>query len=487
MVFHPSKFIQRKAVSSVRPLLNEVLVNQRQDPRLTSVGVSSSLERKRVFWRWFRDQPELSSPVSIRVNDTIQPVDFFKPDGTALGRNKLLEARKFWRDNFMDERLKSIWFDAIGTGEGFGWKGTLNIDQVKEVTERIAKKYKGPLDVKELDTRLFLKAIDEDLRKPRVFDYVASSTMLVENNEKEVTGYTQWVNNKKVKFSHEEIVHFMFQRVDGKVGGHTPISSLHREMLLLWFIKENMISYVRNGGLPGKIFTMPEEQPNSANHQRVTQILMDQNVVENRNGNIILTGKVDVEDLNEKLRDLEYEKMALWITSNIAYSIQVPVTRIPYLIGTSSSGGDSGGVSDSGYWSMIESDQQKIENNMNTQCLEQLGFIMRFRRQFKLDELRETQALSMRADGVTKLQSIFSGFGQRVKSDKILAMLDMSLADVEKIPQKDLLLPMEKNGLMNQNMMNNTQMEGDNIARRDGKRTEQLNSAAGAANKPGGQ
>ncbi len=490
MVFHPSKFIQKKAERGSHPLLNELLISPTQDPRSSSRGLSTNLNRKKKFWQWYRDQPELSSPVSIRVNDTIQPVEFFKPDGTALGRNKMLEARRFWSGNFMDERLKSIWFDAIGTGEGFGWKGRVSIEQLKESVEIVSKKNSHGMSTKEsgaLFNELYLKAMDEDLRKSRVFDYVASSTMLVNNDKKEVLGFTQWVGNDKVEYKVDEIVHFMFQRADGKVSGHTPISTLNREMILLHFIKENMLGYVRNGGLPNKIFTMPEEESGSVNHTRVTQILSDYNAVENRNGNLVLTGKVNVEDMNQKLRDLEYKDLALWVTSNIAYAIQVPATRIPYLIGSASSGGDSGGVADAGYWSMVESDQAKIENLMNTQVLEPLGFIMRFRKRYKLDDLRETQALTMRADGITKVQGIFSGFGKRLTTGKILSMMDMGEADVEDIPEADLMNGFERTGLMNQNMLNNVQMEGSDQARRDGDRTQQFNSPSGGANKPGGQ
>lgn len=454
--------------------------------RSNNISQVSLLEGKRRFWRWFKDQPELSSPVSIRVNDTIQSVEFYKPDGSALGRNKMLEAQRFWEENFMDERLKSIWFDAIGTGEGFGWKGFVSMEQLKEVLDTVALKNKSRYNTKELYNRLFLKSMDEDLRSPRVFDYVPSSTVLVDADTHDVTGYTQYVGNQKVEFDTKEIVHFMFQRLDGKAAGHTPVIGLRREMILLWFIKENMLGYVRNGGLPNKIFTLPKEQANSENHKLIESILIDYNAVENRNGNLVLTGEVDVQDMNEKLRDLEYKDLALWVTSNIAYALQIPVTRIPYLIGTSSTGGDGGGLADSGYWSMIEADQKKIENLMNTQVFKDMGFIMRFRKRYKLDDLRETQALTMRADGITKIQSILLGFGKRLTPGKVLSMMDMNHSDVEDLSPEDMMNPMEKSGLMNQNMLNNIQMEGDNMVKRDGKRTEQVNNPSGGANKPGG-
>ena len=433
--------------------------------------------------------PELSSPVTIRVNDTIREVDFFDTDGKALGKQKANRAKKFWKENYMDERLKSIWFDALITGDGYGWLGFLNNEQIKEVTDQMGTKYakQSGVGIKEMQDRLFLKSIDEDKREPRMFDYVASSTMIVNYNTTEVTGYTQMVGTDVVKYSTEEIIHFMFQRLDGKVDGFSPIQSLTMEMDLLWFIKNNMVAYSRNGGLPAKIFTMPDEQPNSANQLRVEQSLRDYNAIQARNGNLVLTGKVDVQDMNNAQRDMEYKEMALWVTSNFAYALQVPVQRIPYMIGQSQSGGDSGGLADSGYWSMVETDQRKIETDLNNQVFDKLGVMVRFKKPYKIDGLREAQAMTMKADGITKLQSILAPKGKTLSARKIASMFEMDMDEFEDLKGNEAMSPIQKTGLMNQNLLNNIQMEGDKGVKREGKRTEQLNSASGKANVPGGE
>jgi len=258
-------------------------------------------------------------------------------------------------------------------------------------------------------------------------------------------------------------------------------------MILLWFIKENMISYIRNGGAMDKIFTLPEGMPNDENYKFMVQTLQNYNAVENRHWNLVMTGKVDVQDLNEKIKDMEYKELALWVTSNVAYALQIPVSRIPYMIGSAQSGGDSGGLADSGYWSMIEADQRKIEILLNTQLLGQMGIVTKFRKRYKIDDLRETQALTMKADGITKLQTIFGQYGERLTKGRVLSMMDLPQNATEKIPEEDMMNPLEKTGLMNQNMLNNIQLEGDNNIKRDGKRTEQVNSANSASNTPGGQ
>lgn len=487
--------LNSKPVSS-RPLLNEQLLTHGSDPRRQLYSQSGLLMQKRMFWKWFREQPELSSPISIRVNDTIKNMEFFTEEGRTLGRNKQREMNKFWKTNFMRQRMKSVWFDSACTGSGFGWMGfpdKESLGRIKGGMKMLAGKvmrqlasggHRTPLlnelQAKELGTHLYLKAIDEDLRKPRVFDHVASSTMEINYDAHDITGYTQYVGTDTANYSPDEIIHFPFMSVDGRVNGHTPVSSMKREMILLWFIKENMISYVRNGGRPDKIFVLPEDEPNSENFQHLSGILKTLNSVQNRNGNLTLTGKVDVHDLAEKIRDMEYKDLALYITGNIAYGLQIPVTRIPYLIGQSQSGGDSGGLADSGYWSMIESDQEMIEQYLDTQLWNHFGVSGVFKKSYKMDDLREAQSITMKADAISKAQAIFAQYGKQMSINKILNMMDMRESDVEKAEND---MSSMGQGLNRQNQLNNIQLEGDTNIRREGKRREQMNSSASDANK----
>lgn len=470
-----------KAVtSSKRPFLNEWLFRNTQNNNI--YGFTSALRRKRLFWKWFKDQPEVSSPVSIRVNDTIGEVEFLAPDGTSLGRNKGIQARKFWEENHVRERLKSIWFDALVTGEGFGWQGFLSPEQIRNKTMQFFENL--DISTKERDGLLEMltsKAIDEEQRVPRIFDHVASSTVDIVHDDVEVMNYTQTVGTHKETFLPSEILHFKFQDVDGKVHGHTPISSLHREILLLWFLKENMVSYIRNGGNPDKVFILPDEQANSPNHQLLMDLLTDFNAIENRNGNLALTGNIDVKDLNNRMRDLEYKELALYVTSNIAYALQIPVTRIPYMIGKSQSGGDSGGISDSGYWAMIEADQRKIEDILNTQMFSRMGVRVRFRKRYKLDELRETQALSMRADAVGKIQGLYRQYGKQLSMSKLNSMMDFMETDIE---DAQMQLPEQITEQRNQQVLSNNELAG-NQERRNARRQEQMNSANSVMNNPG--
>lgn len=486
MAINVSKYLGQKPKQH-RPSLNEIFVNT--NPRGSYGSYSGSiLEQKRQFWRWFKGRPELNAPVTARVNDTITKIDFFAPDGTALGRNKRLEAEKFFKTNFINERLKSIWFDAIVNGSGFGWQGKLSTEQLREVVSSMSSRFgkKLHIDTREVHNRLMLRAIDEDLRKPRSFDYIASSTIEVMHDQYEITGYRQHTMNNYTDFSPEEILHFKFSCIDGKVEGYTPVESLSRELILLWFIKENMISYIRNGGSMNKIFVLPEEQANSPNHEYLVNTLQNQGVMQNRHSNKVLTGKVEMIEAEQAIKDMEYQNLALYVTSNIAYALHIPVSRIPYMIGKSQSNGDAGGLAEAGYWSMIESDQIKIEDIMNTQLFEKLGFIIKFRKHYKIDDLRETQAMSMKADAITKMQSIFQGYGKKLSAKKVITLMDLHDDDIEELSEEEKMNPFEQNSKLNQGLVSDGQMQNsDKQFKNDVKKNAADNDPKGSQNTSG--
>jgi len=449
-------------VKNSTPYLNTRISSGSFKRSSNNISATQKIRQKKQLVEWFKTRPELNSPVLARVNDTIRDINFFKPDGKPLGATTRKRAEKWWRDNFMDDRLKSIWTDAIITGEGFGWKGKPSKSQLKTVIDEVVSSNINTkdldFDVKSLKKELLSKAMDEDSKIVRVFDYIASSTMEVEHTNTSITCYVQQVATNKQTFNVEEVIRFPFTNINGEVNGYTPILSLASELILIWFIKENMLAYMRNNGVPKKVFTLLEENANSANHKYLIEQLSDLGAVQNRHGNLVLTGKIDVKDLEEKIKDMDYKELALYVTSNIAYALQIPVSRIPYMIGKAQSAGDAGGLAEAGYWSMIGSDQRKIENLLNTQMFERMGWVVKFKKEQKIDDLRETQAMSMKADAITKIQSIFGLFGKKLTINKVIDLMDLSEDDVSDLTPEEKEGGLEKTGLNNQNLLNNQEL-----------------------------
>ena len=485
----------KPTVSKGRPLLNQVPLTTTDR---ANIGFGPQQSRKVQFWNWFRSRPELNSPVQIRVDDTITEVEFFKIDGSPLESNEKIDAYKFYNENFLYERFKSFQYDRLVTGSGLVWKGNISgqkqktkeasITKLKEVCDRIVKdKLKYSPHIKEsakIVDQLFLKSIDEDVRKTRVVDYVASSTMIINHDQRDVLGYIQRINGGEEDFSTEEIIHVPLLRIDGKVDGFSPVESLVKELILVWAIKENMLAYFRNGGTPSKLFILPDAIANDQNHDWITRELQDQGVVENRHGNMVLTGKIEVQDLEPGIKDMDYKELALYVTSNIAYALRIPVGRIPYMIGSSQSGSDAGGLAESGYWSMIESDQRTIEMHVNTQLFNSLGWSMKFKRQSQLNDLRIAQTDNARIDWVTKLNTELKNKGLKVKQDKLVSLIsgctrEISNGDVEELSDEDKLQDFESSGLLNRSFLSNDKVEPNESKQNSSetKRQEGLNNA----------
>jgi phage portal protein BeeE len=310
---------------------------------------------------------------------------------------------------------------------------------------------------------MFIKAIDEDIRSQRFIDYVASSTMQIEHDQFDVTGYVQMFAGKQARFKPNEIVHVPLHRIDGKVDGFSPVESLSFEMILIWAIKENMLSFFRNGGSPKKMFILPDEISNSPNHKWLVNMLMDKGALQNRHGNLILTGNIDVQDLEKNPQDMEYKELALYLTGNIAYALRVPVNRIPYLIGSAASSSDGGGMAEAGYWSMINSDQLTIEQHLNQQIFSKLGFKFKFKRHYKIDALREAQATQGRMDAITKARTELNNAGLKINKTKLLALLsgndfNISITDVEEMTPEEKMGLSGDSGLLNKSFVANNQV-----------------------------
>lgn len=451
-----------------RPMLNEIPFTQRNGSIRAMNGPQL---KKKAFVDWFMTRPELCSPVTIRVNDTITEVDFYDLDGSPLGRNKLLQARKFWDGNQMYKRLKSWQFDRVMTGSGFLWKGSaINqrsvkkeayIKQLKEISTRTAKQALGGIQtraVEELSDKLFLRAMDEDLRKVRIVDYIASSTMVIEHDGYDVINYVQVSNVKTEEFSPEEIIHTPFMDINGKVDGFTPVMSLGWEMVMLWAIKENMLSYFRNGAVTGKMIIMPEEIATSENFKWLKTELMNNGILENRHGHLLLTGKVEVENLEDGLKDMDFENLFMHIKSNVANAILVPLSRLGDYQ-SKGGGSDAGGLADSGYWSGIESDQRVIEMDLNSQLFNELGFSIRFKKPYKIDEVREAQAANQNIAFILQANTgLANSYQKRIKIESYLNLIsgnsrEVSVDDVEDLPEEIKQLGQKPNSELNQNFV----------------------------------
>ena len=466
-----------------RPMFNAVPFQ----PTVGTSRIGGMNTDYRRFWDWFKKSPELIGMINVLTTDIIgDRPEFVDLDGKPLGRNTRRKAERFWKTNRVKEAIKAILFDLFVTGDGYGWIGKLDEKErhakAKEIVERFAASFKMKEDVK---NHLLIKATqDEDMKKPKRFDYIPSSTVMILTTPQEITGYVQNVAGITINFKPKEIIHFRLNTIDGQPQGFSPIQALVTEIVLLGMIKENMLAYFRNGGAPSKFFTLPDEIANSPNHQFLVQTLQRFNSVANRNGNYVFTGNVELNDLTENIKDMEYKELALYLVSTAALALNIPVTRLPFLVGSASSKGDSGGIAESGYWNMISEKQDLIEDLMNFQMFEEMGWTIRLNRKYKQDEVREAQTANMSTDTVAKKQAIYREHGKTLTGTRIAQLLGDPQDEVTELTPDQMMTPEQKTGMMNQNLLDNISInkEPDALKRADTKR----NSANQAENKGAG-
>jgi len=442
------------------------------------------------FWKWFKRTPELVATIGVPVTDIMGDRPHWTDlDGNELNKKELKEATAFWRGNRGKETITAWLYDRFLTGDSFLWVGKPTSKDVVRAVKEVLKKDHSTVRIstKEIKQVLVKAAVkisqDEDLKKPKVFDYVASSTVDIIHTPFEILHYRQIVNGNQATFQPDEIIHGRYITINGEVQGFSPVESLMAELTLLNLVKGNMLAFMRNGGSPDKAYILPKEIANSPNHQFLVSTLQKYKKIENAHGNLVFTGEIDIKDLQGNPKDLEYKDLALYITSNIAYAYGIPVTRIPYLIGTAQSKGDSGGLSESGYWNKISEIQDDVEDLLNGQLFLPFGWQIHLPRKYKQDEVREAQTASMNTDTVIKMQKILKENKLQLNNQKILRLLQMSTDDVEDFePGIE-----EENELQNQNQLPNSQVmtEPDQQKRANTKRNSANQKGTESASVPG--
>jgi len=435
------------------------------------------------FWDKFKTSPELLAPISVLASDIFgDRPEWLSIEDEKLGRNKLLEAKRFWRKNKGKVVFKEWFLDGAVTGDGYMWKGKATSDErMIAVKEALGSTF--GLQMKSLDSndynKLMIKAVnDPDLKKIQTFEVIASSTVTIDASPFEIKGYVQWCAGQEITFNPKDVMHYRFMKINGELSGFAPMASLARELALLYFVKGNMLAYMENGGRPDQLFIMENTRVNEESYQRFEEQLSSYADVRGSHGAMVGTGKVNVIDLNKTAKDMEYQNLALFITSNIAYAYRLPVNRIPYLMGKASSGGDSGGLADSGYWNMISEFQDTIEDLTNYEMFESLGWHIHFPRKYKQDAMRDAQVEQMHVDTIQKTQELLGTSNKKLKDKKLYEKLGLTSEDVEDKPEEELELDPNSSGYRN-GIVNNANVEkepdrlkknSDNKAQADNKK-----------------
>ena len=413
--------------------------------------------------------------LNILATDIISDKVEFEPTSKgSSGTTNVARAQAFWDHNNGMEIIEEMLYDFFINGIGYNWMGTVSDKQLKEFCD-IAIREVSP-ELKSFEREFKAERMFEMIKQnnkadiPKRWRHIAASTMTIHTDEYDVLKYIQRVGVNIQRFNKEEVIVFKMMPLDGKIYPFPPMECILAEVYLLWLITQNYVSFFENGGKPDNVFILPKEIAGSKNHEYLIDTLKKYKKIQNKHGNLVFTGDLSIEKLMEVEHQMENKDLGLYLVSILAMMYGVPIARIPFLVGKAASGGDSGGLADSGYWRKISVWQSKIETPLNNQLwTTYFGVKMRFGRGYLQDEVRETQN-DVQKNSVAE-QRLNLGLWTIKAAGKYLKIDEdiLEAAQAEKKARDDEEL---KSGLLLQNQNNNDNVNKEEDAKTRAKKKQ---------------
>lgn len=419
------------------PLLNEPFLVGRSNVW------NASTPTKKTFMEFFKKSPEaigIFSKIVKDINSTIR----FKPLPGKKGQGRPKKASSdprveganlFSRRNFLKRELQSQLLDWLVTGEFFAWIG--KVDGTK-----MAKMF----------SKEDLSIVDEDFSKYNLLRTVPSTTMRVDFDKTGVTNYVQEVNESQKVYNTDEIIHGRFMHLDGKANGFSPFRSAYSIIQTIGLIKDYAGNFFAGGGIPDIIFSFPEEMMENPSYRKISQVIQEYSNAQRqgtqKRGHLVLTGKLDVHELNKFDKDMEFRQLLLTYVGILAFTFQMPASMLKAILGgevKESSGGTD--ISDSGYWRNIKDSQEYIEELYNSQFWRPyFGVEMFFEKRYLIDEIKESQNLLFVGDVIAKHNSVLSAYDMKVSVDTVMRRLGYEDSDLQELtPEEKAALEVQKN------------------------------------------
>jgi len=248
----------------------------------------------------------------------------------------------------------------------------------------------------------------------------------------------------------DQIIHGKLMPLDGKTYAFSPLLASMSSITTLGLMKDYNGNFFQNGGVPDVMFKMPKEMADSPSVKRLEQVLQDWKPSSQKRGNLIFTGEVEIEQLNNFNKDMEFQKLAVYHTGVLALAFNMPLDRVLTIIGVDIKG-KSSDLTESGYWNQMSSLQDYLEQLFNTQLfIPYFGVKMRFRRQYMQNQVREAQTMTVKLDAVQKMFQL----GLPVTDAYIYKFIGLDQEEYEETPiERNQSL----NSLNGQNQLNNMQ------------------------------
>jgi len=343
------------------------------------------------YYVWLQKMPEVAGVVGAICNDIMG--DGFEFRGESKAGVKA--AQEFVRKNHFTKKLYSTLQDYVLLGDAYLGVRIIQesyINKMIEGTSIIDDLQKCDLQKDDLISKLKIR--DPDLFFPREIFPLKATTIYPNYDEHgRIKEYIQKVNgnSKKVSFSPFEVIHFSLNNIGNDVFGSTPLASCLNDIATLWYAKDYAGTFFQNDATPDKIYVLKNTAPNSAEYDEFKKQIEKFKNSKNKHKSMVMTGEVEVQNVNEFNKDLEFSTLIDKFTQRLRMAWNMPGSRLD---DTGKSGTNKS--AEAGYYKNINRMQSEIEETLNAELWSRFGDIeMIFKKAYKRDE-------SIEADIITK-------------------------------------------------------------------------------------
>ncbi len=417
-----------------------------------------------VLWSYFKASPELQAILTAVADDIIS--DGWDLKGTPTNVKR---ATKFLADNHAKQVFYSVIIDALLTGDGYIWKDKINIKQFNKTLKSIIEQRYIDYETKALENYI-LKSTEDDIFSTRQIIDVPASTIKIQINEYgDVEKYIQKTVSLPtiVRFDADQIIHFRLMRLNGKTYGYSPSQSLLTIMDVLDDIRDYARFYFRKGGIPNYMFILKDATTTDEDYLNLKTAIDQYTNMTHKYKNLILTGDIDIKELNKMNHDMEFRELARYLTQIMVMVWSIPSTRLSdMLIATGMKGS---GTATDGYFRKISHLQDIFEEMINTQLLDDFKVRLEFNRTYLQDELKEAQIAMTFSDTIQKRQALLSQYGKRIRLGVLLSEMRLNEEDIEEHINNALDYPADRQKIMANKVVNveSRDMEIDNANKQE--------------------
>lgn len=326
-----------------------------------------------AVFRRIKNSPEIISIMQAVIDDIVGSGVKMRYVGRTdnaqkPGKRSVNDAEKFWKRN--KEIIADSIMDAMAMGDGYLYKKQPDKEQArKTVEDYVSKNYDFNFDPYEETAVNYLMAKNEDeLSETRDLELVPASTVRHDIDEfGNIEEYVQKIKGEEYQLNPDRVVHHSYLNLNGSTYGFTPVAALFAELDMLANAKDYNGVRFDNAAVPNKVFKLPDDGPDGQNFEMVKQTLQKYRQLENKHRDLVLTGNIEIEDLNDA-SDMEFRELAEYVTRVLVMAWGVPPSRIGNSLGVQ--GATESALASEGYNKRIQRMQDKYETILNQEIFE---------------------------------------------------------------------------------------------------------------------